>query len=90
MSYTLPTIPSTTVHNGEYILSSSATGTAWTNTITAPVTLTKDGLLEVEDATGEVTNIGRAAKMFMWWMQTYHPEIEEQFDAVEDTKRGLK
>lgn len=35
----------------------------------------------------EGLDVGQASKMFMWWVRTYHPEIEEQFNAVEDITR---
>jgi hypothetical protein len=63
--------------------------TMTTTSITAPVTLTKEGRLLVEDGVGEVTDIGKAAKMFMWYVQTYHPHIEHEFQAVEDTKENI-
>lgn len=72
------------------IISSGAGSTSWTtpnNTFSTPVTITKGASITVQDEFGETTDVGKAAKMFMWWMQTYHPELEEQFNAVEDTKR---
>lgn len=78
------------------INNSGAVSGVWTSTtamatsITAPVTLTKEGKLLVEDDVGEKTDVGQAAKMFMWWMRTYYPEAEQQFHAVEDIKRGVK
>jgi len=80
----------TAINNGNYTLTSTSTGVAWTTpqtTVTAPLTITKEGSILVQDDVGETTDVGKAAKMFMWWMQTYHPELEEQFNAVEDTKR---
>jgi hypothetical protein len=51
--------------------------------------ITVQGVVQGNLIVGD-TDVGKAAKMFMWWMQTYHPEIEEQFNAVEDTKRGTE
>lgn len=84
------------ITNNGYTLTSTGTQYSWTDTAVSnstfnkPITITKEGSILVEDQVGETTDIGRAAKMFMWWMQTYHPELEFEFDAVEDTKRGIK
>ena len=78
----------TTISSG--IGTTISSGSAWeinNNTFNAPVTITKEGSILVQDNVGETTDVGKAAKMFMWWMQTYYPELEEQFNAVEDTKR---
>lgn len=70
----------------------AGTGYTWTtspNLGTGAKTTFKSSVM-LEDSLGDITDMGRAAKMFMWWMQTYHPELEFEFDAVEDTKRGIK
>lgn len=77
------------VSNNGYVLTSTGTGTAWTAPPTKNKTLFKSKVM-FEDELGDTTDMSRAAKMFMWWMRTYHPELEQQFDAVEDTKRGIK
>ena len=32
-------------------------------------------------------DIGRTCKMFLWYLQAYHPEAIDQFKAIEDIQR---
>lgn len=66
-------------------ISNGGSSTIWTSPPTGGMTVKKR--ITIEDDYGDKIDLGKAAKMFMWWVQTYHPEIEKEFDAVEDTKR---
>lgn len=37
----------------------------------------------------EKVDLTKQIRMFMWWMQVYHPEAIEEFNAIEDIKRKL-
>ena len=79
--------------SGKVILSSGGTSTVFSpigtsTTVNQPVVFTKEGSIIIQDpATGEETDVGKATRMFMWWMQTYNPKAIEEFNAIEDIKR---
>lgn len=41
------------------------------------------------DMDNEKVDLTKQIKMFMWFMQVYHPEAIEEFNAVEDIKRKI-
>jgi KaiC/GvpD/RAD55 family RecA-like ATPase len=41
------------------------------------------------DMDNEKVDLTKQIKMFMWYMQAYHPEAIEEFNAVEDIKRKI-
>ena len=34
-------------------------------------------------------DVGRTVEMFLWWIETYHPEAMNEFKAIEDIKRSM-
>jgi hypothetical protein len=34
-------------------------------------------------------DVGRACKMFMWYIEAYHPEAIHEFKCIEDIQKGV-
>ena len=34
-------------------------------------------------------DVGRACKMFMWYMEAYHPKAIHEFKCIEDIEKGV-
>jgi hypothetical protein len=68
-------------NGGTTINTTSTTGTVTLSKVKAP--------LVIKDEKGEEVEVAKWTKMFKWYVQTYHPHIEHEFQAVEDTKENI-
>jgi len=64
---------------GNIILGGTTTGIV---TVASPMTATNT--LTVGDL-----DVGRTCKMFMWYMETYHPKAIHEFKCIEDIEKGV-
>lgn len=59
------------------VFNSNSTGNL---TVTAPMHTTSK--LTIGDM-----DVGRSLKMFMWYLEVYHPEVIHQFKCIEDIEK---
>ena len=63
--------------NGNITLGGNTTGLVTVaSPMTATASLTVDGI-----------DVGKAAKMFMWYIEAYHPEAMHEFKCIQDIEK---
>ena len=72
-------VNNTTMTTGLHGITLGGNGTS-TITMASPVTTTEQ--LTVDDI-----DVGRSLRMLLWFIEAYHPNVLEEFKAIEDIKK---